>query len=194
MDQYIIFLYSYLIGSIPFGLIIARVFAGKDIRKEGSGNIGTTNVLRTVGKKSALLTLLLDGIKGVIAILITQILFKYHPYDVYLSGFAAIIGHMFPIWLKFKGGKGVATSAFVLLYINPILGLTTIGTWIIVFYLSRISSLSAIVAAALSPVYAITMFTSEDLPIFCFVISSLVLVKHASNFKRIIRGEEKPFK
>lgn len=194
-DYYIIAIASYLLGSVPFGLIVTKFGAGIDVRKHGSGNIGATNVLRASGKKFAALTLLLDGLKGIVAIHLAQEMYGNESMVVYLSAIMSILGHLFPVWLKFKGGKGVATSGFILIYLEPFLGLAVISTWLLVYKISRISSLSAIIAATMSPVYAALLFSShEGLAIFCFTVSTLVLIKHTGNFKRLLAGTEKPIK
>jgi len=158
-------LLSYLIGSIPFGLLLTRFFGYRDIRKEGSGNIGATNVLRTTNKPLAALTLFFDAAKGAAAIILSvyyltykqqnfQDLIMSEPFEHLIFGFAAILGHCFPIWLKFKGGKGVATTFGVLLVTMPVSGIFACLTWLLMVMTTRISSLSALIAMALAPILA----------------------------------------
>lgn len=189
---------SYLIGSIPFGLILTKVFLRVDIRKEGSGNIGTTNVLRTGNKALALLTLLLDSGKGAFAVF----LFAFIPYfymdlAVYfisnnlttLAAFGVILGHCFPIWLKFKGGKGVATALGVLLATVPYAGLAACVAWLVTAKITKISSLSALVAVAIAPIVTLIVY-GATLAVTCALITLLVWVRHKDNIKRLLKGEE----
>jgi glycerol-3-phosphate acyltransferase PlsY len=191
-EFYLIITLSYLLGSIPFGLLIGKLGSNIDIRKYGSGNIGATNVLRTMGKKQAIITLLLDMFKGVLAILMVKYFIGGKDLHLlYYTAFAAIIGHIFPVWLMFRGGKGVATTAATITLLSPYVGLMTIFTWIITFFISRISSLSAIIATIMLPIYAYWFAPSQpDLYIFCFAVSLIVLIRHSANIQRIIRGKE----
>lgn len=192
-------LIAYLIGSIPFGLLLTRMFGHGDIRKIGSGNIGTTNVLRTGSKKLAALTLLLDAVKGAIA---TQILHQIYlslesdgsviTYDYQsglMLGLFAILGHCFPIWLKFKGGKGVATALGTLLAAVPYAGLAACAAWIITAKVSKISSLSALIAVAVAP-FVTFFYYGENAAEICTLITVLVWVRHKDNIKRLLQGEE----
>ena len=156
LDILYVIVYSYLLGSIPFGLIITKIFLGKDIRNIGSGNIGTTNVLRTGKKSLAAATLLFDILKGYIAIIIV---YKYFNELIYLSALICFIGHIFPVWLKFKGGKGVATYLGVILGISFTLGLIFGVAWIIIAIIFRYSSLSSILGSMIVCIYSI--FTSN---------------------------------
>lgn len=193
-----LFLLAYLIGSIPFGLLLAKVAGYGDIRAIGSGNIGATNVLRTGNKKLAALTLLLDGGKGAMA---TVLVFQIAPYLCCGStpefrsffglaiGFTAILGHNFPLWLKFKGGKGVATTLGVLLAAVPGAGLAACGAWLATAILSRISSLSALVALTTAPL--VTFFVYGPGPAaVCVLITLLGFIRHKDNIKRLLKGEE----
>jgi glycerol-3-phosphate acyltransferase PlsY len=188
----VILILSYLLGSIPFGLIITKLAGFGDIRAQGSGNIGATNVLRAGGKKLGVLTLLMDFSKGFLAVYIAK---KYCPYDelFLLSGALSIIGHIFPIWLKFKGGKGVASAIGVFMACEYEIGLFLIICWLITFKIARISSLSAIVAFILTPVF--TYFYS-DINLFYLVttISILVICRHYDNIYRLINNQEKASK
>ena len=154
MELILIISISYLMGSIPFGLILTKVFLKKDIREIGSGNIGATNVLRTGNKLIGYLTLILDVLKAVIPVLYIKFNF---PELVYISSLSAFIGHVFPIWLKFKGGKGVATYVGILFSINYFFGIIFIVSWLIIFLLSRYSSLSSLVGTFTIPVYIFFM-------------------------------------
>ena len=140
----IVFISSYVLGSIPFGLILTKIFINKDIRKIGSKNIGATNVLRTGSKSIAILTLLLDILKGGAAVLITEV---YFPSLIFLSGLAAFLGHIFPVWLKFSGGKGVATYLGILLILSLKLGLIFCLSWVVIAFATKYSSLSSIISS-----------------------------------------------
>ncbi|MDE1986359.1 MAG: glycerol-3-phosphate 1-O-acyltransferase PlsY [Alphaproteobacteria bacterium] len=178
---------GYLLGSIPFGLIITRLAGLGDVRQIGSGNIGATNVLRTGNKWAAALTLLLDGGKGAVAVLIAYMF--YGTEGGVAAGIAAIMGHIFPVWLRFKGGKGVATFIGVMLAAYWPAGLLVIATWLIVAYFSKISSLSALIAAALAPAYTIAL---GNLPyaVLAFVLAIIIFITHHENIHRLWRGEE----
>ena len=185
-DIFNVFVYSYLLGSIPFGLIITKIFLGKDIRKVGSGNIGTTNVLRTGKKSLAAATLLLDVLKGYISILITYIFFSDL---IYLSALTCFIGHVYPIWLKFRGGKGVASYLGILFAINIYFGLMFVISWLIIFAISRFSSLSSLVASASIPIYLVIIANFDD-AIFFTTIFVLIFFTHRENIKRLKNNEE----
>lgn len=188
---------AYLFGSIPFGLILSKVFLNEDIRKTGSGNIGTTNVLRTGNKKLAALTLLLDGGKGAFSVLIIFYIdhnfFELLPrneIEVSLAyGLFAVIGHCFPVWLKFKGGKGVATALGVLLAAVPYAGLAAIVTWIITAKVTKISSLSALIAVGVAPIVTFFIYGLAPATI-CALITLLVWIRHKDNIKRLLKGTE----
>ena len=178
---------GYLLGTIPFGLIITRLAGLGDVRKIGSGNIGATNVLRTGKKWAAALTLLLDGGKGFAAVVVGYAYFGINGGAI--AGIAVVFGHIFPVWLRFKGGKGVATFIGVMLAAYWPTGLLIIATWLVVAYFSRISSLSALVAAALAPAYTIAM---GNLPyaLLAFVLAVVIFFTHHENVHRLWRGEE----
>jgi acyl phosphate:glycerol-3-phosphate acyltransferase len=185
---FLVVLPAYLLGSIPFGLILTRLAGHGDIRRIGSGNIGATNVLRTGSKGLAALTLLLDAGKGALAVLIAR---HFGPDVAALAAIAVVAGHIFPLWLRFNGGKGVATAGGVLLvYVWPA-ALAGLATWFAVVAVSRYSSLAAIAAAALVPVYA-WLFTGAAGPTATVLaIAALVLWRHRSNMLRLVRGEER---
>ena len=178
---------GYLAGSIPFGVVIARAFGLGDLRKIGSGNIGATNVLRTGNKAAAALTLILDAAKGGLAALAALALAAGDAAQV--AGVAAFLGHLYPVWLGFKGGKGVATFLGTLLVIAPLAGVAACATWVIVAAIFRYSSLSALVAAALSPVYA-AVLGAPGAALACIAMAALIFARHDANIRRLIRGEE----
>ena len=178
---------GYLLGSIPFGLLITRLAGLGDVRQIGSGNIGATNVLRTGKRWAAALTLLLDAGKGVAAVLIARALFGMN--GVAFAGMAAMLGHIFPVWLGFKGGKGVATFIGVLLAAFWPAGLLVIATWLAVAYFSKISSLSALVAAALAPAYTIAL-GNFPYALLALVLAIIIFLTHHENIHRLWRGEE----
>lgn len=180
---------GYLLGSIPFGLLIAKMMGQGDIRKIGSGNIGATNVLRTGRKDLAFITLLLDaGKAGFAFILVDKLLGLGHPYGIYAGGMA-LIGHCFPIWLGFKGGKGVATYLGYLLAAAWPIGLIACGTWLLSALTTRMSSLSALIAAIAAPIAA-HILASRELAIVTTLLSLIIFFRHRANISRIIKGEE----
>ena len=181
---------GYFVGSVPFGLLLIRFAGLGDIRRIGSGNIGATNVLRTGRKGLALITLLLDGLKGAAVVILLSI---YTNHNVALvGGIAAVLGHNFPIWLQFRGGKGVATTLGVMLATSPCVGLMAVATWLIVATTCRISSLSALVTLALVPLYALVL----DRPVVLTFVALAILgwVRHSPNIARLLKGQEPPMK
>ncbi|HUO89836.1 MAG TPA: glycerol-3-phosphate 1-O-acyltransferase PlsY [Rhizomicrobium sp.] len=180
-------LIGYLLGSVPFGLILSHAFGAGDVRKIGSGSIGATNVLRTGNYAAAALTLLLDALKGVAAVLVAQ---HFWGADAALfAGLAAFLGHLFPIWLGFRGGKGIAVSLGILLAIYWPVALIALATWILMLAAFRISSLSALVAAIATPVYMI-LFHREHEAVLAVLLAVLVFIAHRDNIRRLSRGEE----
>jgi glycerol-3-phosphate acyltransferase PlsY len=196
MNEILILVVAYLIGSIPFGLVIARIAGIGDITKQGSGNIGATNVTRIGGKKLGAATLVLDGIKGIIAILIARFAAPENPDLQIYAAVIAVIGHIFPVFLKFKGGKGVATTLAVVLFLSPVVGLGTVAIWLAVFFTTRISSAAALVAIASMPILA--FFLAKDSGILFLqavtVLSVVVFAKHHQNIARLLNGSEGKFK
>jgi len=186
MELILSIIISYLMGSIPFGLILTKIFLKKDIRDIGSGNIGATNVLRTGNKIIGYLTLSLDILKAVIPVL--YIKFNY-PELVYVSSLSVFIGHVFPLWLKFKGGKGVATYVGILFSINYILGFVFIASWLIIFFILRYSSLGSILATFIIPVF-IFFNPNYESEYFFIIMFILILFTHRENVKRLINKEE----
>ena len=186
MDVLIIGLGSYLMGSIPFGFILTKIFLNKDIRKIGSGNIGATNALRSGNKLIGYWTLILDVLKAVIPI----IYIKYNfPEFIYIASLCAFLGHVFPVWLKFKGGKGVATYLGILFSLNIYFGIIFICTWLITFAISRFSSLSSLFATISIPIYLMVL-TQFDKVIFFIMMFVLIFFTHRENIKRLKNKEE----
>ena len=197
-------LIGYFIGSIPFGLILTKMAGYGDIRTIGSGNIGATNVLRTGNKKLAALTVLMDAGKGALAVFTAYPVIFYiisffannsiawfGPYMFAACGVSAVLGHMFPVWLKFKGGKGVATSFGVILALCWPAGLLGFVTWLVVAFVTRISSFSALITAALAPLYLYLIAPNPiEKVIAVGIIALLVIVKHHANIRRLLNGTE----
>ncbi|MFV0300316.1 MAG: glycerol-3-phosphate 1-O-acyltransferase PlsY [Paracoccus sp. (in: a-proteobacteria)] len=178
---------GYLLGSIPFGLVIARAFGLGDLRRIGSGNIGATNVLRTGNRPAALATLLLDAGKGAAAVLLAR-QFGGETAAI-LAGGAAFLGHCFPVWLGFRGGKGVATFLGTLIALDWRLGLLACASWLLVALIARISSLSALIAAAMSPVYAWALGKPPLMGVALFM-AVLIFIRHRANIARLMDGAE----
>ncbi len=186
---------AYIIGSIPFAVLMSKAFGLADPRTYGSGNPGATNVLRSGKKAAAALTLLGDAGKGLLAV---KLAYHFAPYDdsatlMALAGLAVFLGHVFPVFLRFKGGKGVATALGVLLAFNFFLGLAVLATWIFVAWAFRYSSLSALVAAVFAPLYGVFvpgLFVSNRLLLATFIISALLVWRHKSNIKNLLDGAE----
>ena len=177
---------GYLLGAIPFGLILTRMAGHGDIRQIGSGNIGATNVLRTGNKGLAAVTLLLDGAKGALAVLLFA---GIDANAALLAGLAAVVGHNFPVWLRFKGGKGVATSLGVLLAAAWPVGLLTCVTWLAAAFLTRISSLAALIGLAASPLFALWLADGPTAGLAA-VLAVLGALRHHENIRRLLKGEE----
>jgi glycerol-3-phosphate acyltransferase PlsY len=178
---------AYLLGSVPFGIVITRAMGLGDLRQIGSGNIGATNVLRTGNKPAAFATLLLDSGKGAIAVLLARWVFADDAAQ--LAGLAAFLGHLFPVWLGFKGGKGVATFLGILLALAFTVGLAACATWLVTAVVSRISSLSALVSSALSAIWA-TFLGHGDMALLIVILATLVFYRHLPNIERIRAGTE----
>ena len=183
----VIALCTYFFAAIPFGLVFARVAGLGDIRKIGSGNIGATNVLRSGNKKIAVLTLLFDALKGSLAVLVSSCFIPGHEYAI---GFLAIFAHIFPVYLKFKGGKGVATTLGVYLAWDPTFGLLVLATWLLTAKLFKVSSLSALVAALLAPFFAYFLGVDSAVIPFTALIAVTLLYTHRDNIKRLINKKE----
>ncbi|HLG87638.1 MAG TPA: glycerol-3-phosphate 1-O-acyltransferase PlsY [Alphaproteobacteria bacterium] len=180
------FLGGYLLGSIPFGLVLTRLAGFGDIRKIGSGNIGATNVLRTGNKILALAVLILDSGKGAVAVLLGS---QFGEGASLSAALGAVLGHLFPAWLGFKGGKGVATTLGTLLALSPAIGIIACGVWLLMALLFRLSSLAALTAMASAAVAAVTLTTPRT-ALALLVIAALVWAKHAPNIRRLLAGTE----
>ena len=179
-------IYSYILGSIPFGLVLTKIFLNKDIRKIGSGNIGATNVLRTGKKTLGAATLLLDGLKAYTAVLITL---NFYPDYIFLSALLCFLGHIFPIWLRFKGGKGIAVYLGVLFAFSLNLGLIFVISWVVILYISNYSSLSSLVSSVIILLYSITL-NNLNMNLFFFIILIIVIYTHRENISRIRTKKE----
>ena len=186
MEIFLIGIISYLMGSIPFGLILTKIFLNKDIREIGSGNIGATNVLRTGNKAIGYSTLLLDVLKAVAPVIYVKIFYQDF---LYITSLCAFLGHVFPIWLKFKGGKGVATYVGILFAINFYFGIIFSISWFVTFFISKFSSLSSLVGAASIPIYLLIL-TQFDQVIFFTIMFVLIFFTHRENIKRLKNKEE----
>ena len=186
MELLTIGIISYLMGSIPFGLILTKIFLKKDIRDIGSGNIGATNALRTGNKFIGYSTLILDIVKAVIPVLYVKVNF---PDLIYVSALCAFIGHVFPIWLKFKGGKGVATYVGILCSMNIMFGIVFGICWLVTFFISKFSSLASLIGSFSVPVYLL-IFDSMENEIFFGIMFILIFYTHRENIKRLINKEE----
>ncbi|MBQ8250472.1 MAG: glycerol-3-phosphate 1-O-acyltransferase PlsY [Alphaproteobacteria bacterium] len=183
---------GYLVGSIPFGLVLTKAAGLGDIRKIGSGNIGATNVLRTGRKDLALLTLILDAGKAAFVALLFKYLTGSQIIGV-IAGVAAILGHNYPLFLKFKGGKGVASTLGLMLAMTPLTGILTALTWLFMAFTFKYSSLSALTALALAPIYAI-LFETPLVSLIYLLLTFLSFYRHKDNIKRILKGEESKIK
>ena len=186
MEYLTIGIISYLMGSIPFGFILTKIFLKKDIREIGSGNIGATNALRTGNKLIGYSTLLLDVMKAILPVLYVKI---NHPELIYIASLCAFLGHVFPVWLKFKGGKGVATYVGILFTINILLGFIFCVSWLLIFLISKYSSLSSLIGSLTIPVY---IFFNDQMSnaLFFGIMFVLIFYTHRENIKRLKNKEE----
>ena len=183
-------IYSYFLGSIPFGLILTKIFLKKDLREIGSGNIGATNALRTGKKSLGVLTLLFDGLKGYLSVVITL---NYLPEYIYFSSLLCFLGHIFPVWLKFKGGKGVAVYLGILSSFSIKLGLLFIVSWLIILFFSKYSSMSSLISTLLIFVYSL-IFKSFSESVFFFIIFIIIIYTHRVNIVRLRNKKENKIK
>ncbi|MDA8701765.1 glycerol-3-phosphate 1-O-acyltransferase PlsY [Candidatus Pelagibacter bacterium] len=186
MEHFTIGIISYLMGSVPFGFILTKIFLKKDIRDIGSGNIGATNALRTGNKLIGYATLTLDIFKAIIPVIYVKINF---PELIYIASLCAFLGHVFPVWLKFKGGKGVATYLGILFSINILLGVIFIMSWMVIFIITKYSSLSSIIGAISVPSYLLITGQSNNV-IFFIIMFVLIFFTHRENIKRLKNKEE----
>ena len=185
MEHFIVGIISYFMGSVPFGFILTKIFLKKDIRDIGSGNIGATNALRTGNTLIGYVTLTLDIIKAVIPVIYVK--FNY-PDFIFITSLSVFLGHVFPIWLKFKGGKGVATYVGIIFSLNLIYGFVFIGVWLVTFLISKYSSLSSIIASLTIPIY-LAIFDTTNL-VFFIIMFVLIFYTHRENVKRLKNKEE----
>ena len=186
-------LIAYAVGSLSFAVIVSRAMGLSDPRSYGSGNPGATNVLRSGNRWAAVITLALDALKGYLPVMAALILAPRFGFDAMTIGFvglAAFVGHLWPLFFHFKGGKGVATAAGVLLAINPLLGLATLATWVLVALFFRYSSLASLVAAAFAPFYQLLIWGGSPLVLTIAVMSLLLFWRHSANLQKLIRGTE----
>ena len=186
MDYLIVVISSYLMGSIPFGLILTKIFLKKDIRDIGSGNIGATNALRTGNKLIGYSTLILDIAKAIIPVIYVRVNF---PELIYIASLCAFLGHVFPLWLKFKGGKGVATYIGILFSINISLGIVFVASWTVIFLIFKYSSLSSIIGTLTIPIYLIMTGETNNI-VFFSIMFVLIFFTHKENIKRLKNKEE----
>ncbi len=180
---------AYLLGSVPFAMISSRVFGLADPRTYGSGNPGATNVLRSGNKKAALMTLIGDALKGAVAVIVAQQM-GLSDTLIALVALAVFLGHLYPIFLKFKGGKGVATAAGVLLALDPLLGLAVAGTWLLMAFAFRYSSLAAVTAAFMAPVISVLMHGGNGQTLVVGILGMALIGKHWPNIQRLLAGQE----
>lgn len=191
MTLMLILLFSYLLAAVPFGLVLVKLVFKTDIRLLGSKNIGATNVYRNFGKLAGFVTLILDGSKGVIPVVLVKHYFTdSDQYLPYLVAFLCVIGHIFPVYLKFRGGKGVATTLFVLFALNYTAGFATLAIWCIIFFAFRMVSFASVVAPVGAIFYAFYI-SNWWLVLFSSCVTILIVYKHIPNLGRIVRGEEK---
>ena len=187
---------AYLLGSVSFAILVSRLFGLPDPRTHGSGNPGATNMLRTGRKSAAALTLLGDLVKGWLAVVLVRVMVEQGlsaPWSVDAAAVAVLLGHIYPVFFGFKGGKGVATALGVLLAISPWLGLSCAGVWLLVFVVTRVSSLSALTAALASPIFA-WFWLRQPRAVFALVLlAALILWRHRANIRRLLAGEEGRF-
>ena len=184
---------AYLLGSLSFAVIVSKAMGLDDPRSYGSGNPGATNVLRSGNKAAAIATLLLDAVKGTIAVLLARWLdagLGFGEGIVALAGLAAFLGHLYPVFFRFQGGKGVATAAGVLLALDPWLGLASLGTWLVIAILTRYSSLAALVTAVLAPVYVQLLHGGTQRTVVVAVMSVLLVWRHRANISKLLNGTE----
>jgi acyl phosphate:glycerol-3-phosphate acyltransferase len=190
LEIIVVLFYSYFLGSIPFGLIITKIFLDQDIRNVGSGNIGTTNVLRTGKKSLAIATLIFDILKGYLSVIITL---KYFNDLIYFSALICFIGHIFPVWLKFKGGKGVATYLGIILALSFKFGIIFVVTWLLISSIFKYSSLASMIGALTVFAYSIIL-DNNTLNIFLFITFVIILYTHRENITRLKDSKETKIK
>tara|TARA_B100000767_G_scaffold271206_1_gene296357 strand:+ start:492 stop:1079 length:588 start_codon:yes stop_codon:yes gene_type:complete len=194
INQILIISIAYLLGAISFGIIVSKIFKISDPRTFGSKNTGATNVMRSGNKYAAILTLIGDTLKGALVVTFA-IKINLTDYEIICVSLAVLIGHIYPVYYKFKGGKGVATALGILLGLNQLLALSVIIIWILMFFIFRYSSLSAIVASLMAPIFSIYIFNeSLNISIIYILIATLIILRHKPNIKNLIQGVEPKFK
>lgn len=198
LTRILVYVASYLLGSIPFGILMAKLFGGRDVRKAGSGNIGATNVTRVAGPLAGILTLLLDAAKGWFAVWLAAGMMHGEAFAMVLAGFFAMLGHCFPVWLRFRGGKGVATAAGVFAALCPAAMLAALILFLLVVGFWRFVSLGSIAAAAAIPLLIYLLWAPHFAPpvsvtLISLAIAGLVVYQHRGNISRLARGEEPKF-
>ncbi|XMA30490.1 glycerol-3-phosphate 1-O-acyltransferase PlsY [Wolbachia endosymbiont of Tetranychus urticae] len=190
MEIFVVFVLSYILGSIPFSLVIAKI-NGINLREVGSGNIGATNVARTGNKRLAVLALFLDSLKGFVGVYTAQQFCDNNDFYIYVSAILAVLGHMFPIWLRFNGGKGVATTLGVLIALNISIALAFVFVWLIVFFIFRYSSLASLAANAAAVIAS--FFFQKELFLILLTVAILIFLKHYKNIANLLQGREHKF-
>jgi glycerol-3-phosphate acyltransferase PlsY len=188
--EWLLVICAYLLGSVPTGVVVARLMGGADPRSGGSGNIGATNVLRTLGKKAAVATLAGDFLKGAVPVAMAVALLAENSAFIYLTAGAAILGHDFSFLLAFKGGKGVATTIGTITVLNPLTALLLLATWVAVVVVTRYSSAGALTAAAMAPVFALFVVKDGQLTLFCLFAAALLTFQHRVNIRKLVAGTE----
>jgi glycerol-3-phosphate acyltransferase PlsY len=194
--QLLFLVFTYFVAAIPFGLVLAKLFGKQDIREAGSGNIGATNVTRVLGKRFGLATLILDGIKGALMVILARYLFADAKFlNVFLSlvGAISVLAHIFPIYLQFKGGKGVATTLAVLLAINPTIGLVSCAAWIIIFAFTRTSAIASLASILITVCFTFYYNAFAEEILLTIFLAAIIFVRHKENISRILKGEESKF-
>jgi glycerol-3-phosphate acyltransferase PlsY len=195
--QLLFLVLTYFVAAIPFGLVLAKAFGKQDIREAGSGNIGATNVARVLGKKLGLATLILDGVKGAVMVIIARYLFAdVRLLSVFLSlvGAVAVLAHIFPYYLQFKGGKGVATTLAVLLAINPIIGLLSCFSWLIIFIFTKTSAIASLSSMLMTVGFTFYYNAFPEEILLAIFLAVLIFTRHRENIDRILKGTEPKFR
>ena len=193
MTELLLLIIAYLLGSIPTGVLLAKIYGGKDLSKEGSGNIGATNVGRVVGKKAGIITLVGDCLKGIIPLVITMAVTGRIPWLISAVALTAFLGHLYPVFNKFKGGKGVATALGVFLVVSPLATFLAVITFALILYIWRYVSLGSIIAAGIMPALMGIFASSKIYIVLAVIVGGLVIYRHRENIKRLIDGNENRF-
>ena len=198
--QFLFLILTYFVAATPFGLVLAKIFGKQDIREHGSGNIGATNVTRVLGKKFGFATLVLDGLKGAVMVIIARFAFgdmRYLSIFLALVAVVSVVAHIYPVYLKFKGGKGVATTFAVLLVVNPAIGLVICFAWLVIFAITRTSAMAALGAITIAPIYAIYLYINQSALkvdiLLCLILATLIFIRHKENILRIKANKENKF-